>query len=146
LTLNDVDLGKPEGAREKELGFIRILGSRGKKERMIPLNDKASRALRAYLDVRGEVGTNILFLNGFGEPVSDRGIQKMLRKYLKKTGIERASVHTLRHTFGVQSLAKGTTQETLQEIMGLKDSRSTAVYVSRSRDLTRPYAQDKVHL
>src|SRR5688572_30840032 len=41
LTLNDIDLDRTSREGKGQLGFIRILGSRGKKERMIPLNDQA---------------------------------------------------------------------------------------------------------
>src|SRR5215213_1278113 len=52
LTLNDLDLYKSDREAQGELGIIRIVGNRGKKERMIPLNDKANFALRSYLKVR----------------------------------------------------------------------------------------------
>src|SRR5687768_4860352 len=102
LTLNDLQLD------EKDQGFMRILGSRGKKERMIPLNNKACVALKNYLDERKDAENNVFFLNRFGEPLGESGVQKMLRRYLKRAGIDRASVHTLRHTFGAQHIAKGT--------------------------------------
>src|SRR5215213_8617687 len=39
LTLNDIDLDKLSGTGESQMGFIRILGTRGKQDRMFPLND-----------------------------------------------------------------------------------------------------------
>lgn len=133
LTLNDMEFEPIQESENKRNGFIRVLGRR-KKERMIPLNEKACLALQNYLDRRGVGGNNILFLNRFDEPVSERGVQKMLRKYLKRAGIERASIHTLRHTFGAYQLAKGVSLETLQEVMGHRDSRDTAVYRSVSKE------------
>jgi integrase/recombinase XerD len=128
LTLNDVDVGNSDEAGGIQNGFIRILGRRSKKERAVPLNDQAAVALKRYLKLRENAENPILFLNRFGEPVSDRGVQKMLRKYLKKAGIGRASIHTLRHTFAVQSASKGMGIKALQEIMGHKDIRSTMIY------------------
>jgi integrase/recombinase XerD len=122
LTLNDIQLD------EKDQGFIRILGSRGKKERMIPLNKKACVALKNYLDERKDAGNSILFLNRFAEPLGESGVQKMLSRYLKRAGIGGASIHTLRHTFGAQHIAKGTSLKTIQEVMGLNDVRSTSIY------------------
>jgi site-specific recombinase XerD len=135
LTLNDIDLDKSDGGGNSQWGDIRILGKRGKKERMIPLNNTARVALKNYLKVREKAENSILFLNRFGEPVSDRGVQKMLRKYLKRAGIGNASIHTLRHTFGVSHLANGTDLKTIQEIMGLKDVRSTTAYVALTREM-----------
>src|SRR5438093_13681231 len=114
---------------------MRILESRGKKERMIPLNTKASLAIKNYLDVRKNTKSNIFFLNRFGEPIGERGVQKMLRKYLKSAGIDRSTVQTLRHTFGAQHIAKGTSLKTIQEVMGLKDVRSTSIYQSLAKEV-----------
>src|SRR5688572_28184762 len=129
LTLNDIQLD------EKDQGFMRILGSRGKKERMIPLNNKASVALKNYFTVRKDAGNSVLFLNRFGEPLGESGVQKMLRRYLKRAGIGGASIHTLRHTFGAQHIAKGTDPKTVQEVLGLKDIRSTMVYSALGKQL-----------
>lgn len=52
----------------------------------------------------------------------------MLAKYIKTARIERASIHTLRHTFGAHHVARGTDPKTVQDVMGLKDDRSVAVY------------------
>jgi len=89
LTINDVQLANPNETQERKIGFIRV-GGRGKGERVIPLNTKASLALSNYLDMKKDDGNGILFLNRFGEPLGERGVQKMLRKYLKSTGIEGA--------------------------------------------------------
>jgi integrase len=51
----------------------------------------------------------------------------MLKKYLKKAGIESATIQTLRHTFGAQHEAKGTSQKPSRS-HGVKDARSTFVY------------------
>lgn len=111
LTLNDIQLEKDDR------GFMRVLGSRGKKERLIPLNTKAHTALKDYFDVRERPENKIIFLNRFGEALGQSRVQKMLRKYLKRAEIGNASVHTLRHTFGAQHIAKGTALKTIQEVM-----------------------------
>jgi site-specific recombinase XerD len=133
LTLNDLQLANSTQLQAGNSGFIRV-GGRGKGERIIPLNSKASLALSDYLGVKKDNGTSILFLNRFGEPLGERGVQKMLRKYLKRAGIDGASIQTLRHTFGVQHLTKGTSLKTIQDVMGLKDARSTAVYQSLAKE------------
>jgi len=142
LTLDDLEFENRKDSGEKNSGFIRILGSRGKKERMIPLNAKACLTLNNYLDIRKDAGSNILFLNRFGEPLGERGVQKMLRKYLKKAGIGKASIHTLRHTFGAQHIAKGTSLKTIQEVMGYKDARSTSVYQTLAKEVVSRELQE----
>ena len=124
LTLSDIEFdeaGKTEG-------FIRIKASARNKERLVPLNTKACTAIRRYLDVRGNHESDVLFINRFGEQLGESGVQKMLSKYLKTAGIERASIHTLRHTFGTHHVARGTNPEIVQEVMGIKDTRYASIY------------------
>jgi integrase/recombinase XerD len=135
LTLDDIQVGEEEG-------FMRVSGSRGKKERLIPLNNKACVALKKYLGVRTDSENSVLFLNRLDEPMGERGVQKMLRKYLKSAGIGKASIHTLRHTFGAQHIAKGTSTKTIQDVMGLKDVRSTAVYQTLAREVVSRELQE----
>jgi len=124
LTMDDLQLDR----NDREQGFIRIKAGRGKKERVIPLNSKASTALMNYFGGRKDGKNRILFLNRFAEPLGERGVQKMLRRYLKAAGMGGASIHTLRHTFGVYHLARGADPKTVQDVMGLKDDRSIAIY------------------
>jgi integrase/recombinase XerD len=131
LTVDDIQLG------EKDRGFMRVIGSRGKKERLIPLNSKAYVALKGYFDSREHTENSVFFLNRFGAALGESGVQKMLRKYLKRAGIGNASIHTLRHTFGAQHIAKGTDPKTVQDVMGLKDVRSTSIYQALAKDIVR---------
>ena len=49
-----------------------------------------------------------IFLNYQGEPISERGIRKLVVKYRKEAGItKKASCHTLRHTFATYKAEKG---------------------------------------
>jgi integrase/recombinase XerD len=136
LTVNDIEIGEAQYG-----GSMRVIARRGKKDRIIPLNTKASIALKHYLDIRGDAGSKVLFLNRFSKPLGESGVQKMLRKYVKMAAISDASVHTLRHTFGAQHLAKGTSTKTIQQVMGYKDSRSTSLYIALSRDMLKKELQ-----
>jgi len=66
----------------------------------------------------------------------------MLSKYLRSAGIGKASIHTLRHTFGAQHVAKGTSTKTIQDVMGLKDVRSTSVYQTLAREVVSRELQE----
>jgi len=136
LSIDDVEPGVDEPGGQQTDAYVRIKGNRSKKDRIIPLNDKAQEAIKAYLSEQSAMGSSILFLNRFGQPYGDRGVQKMLRRYLKQARIERGSVHTLRHTFGTHHTAKGISVKILQEVMGHKDPRSTSIYVSIVRGFT----------
>src|SRR4030095_7435316 len=52
-------------------------------------------ALKNYLAVRPENLSDILFLNYKGEPISERGIRKLVVKYRKNAGITKRASCTL---------------------------------------------------
>src|SRR2546429_6042667 len=86
LTEDDIDFVKPS---------IAVRG-KGSVEREIALEKKGIHALKSYLTVRGESFSNRVFLNYHGEPISERGIRKLVVKYRKEAGItKKASCHTL---------------------------------------------------
>lgn len=130
LTLNDIEFEK---VGERVSGFVRVVGGRGKKDRLVPINSQTCFTLKSYLHARKGAKNNALFLNRFDEAVGDRGVQKIIRKYLKLVGVRRASVHTLRYTFGAYHILKGARVETLKGIMGHREKRSTSIYVELAK-------------
>jgi integrase/recombinase XerD len=137
LTINDIEL--QAGSLK---GYMQVKGSAGKRDRIIPLNTKGTEAIKNYLGVRNDTESEVLFLNRLGEPLGESGVQKMLTKRIKGAGIGRASIHTLRHTFGAHHVARGTDPKTVQDVMGLKDARSAAIYQSLAREVVSRELQD----
>lgn len=119
LSLSDIHI--PES--------INIIGSNSRKGRTIPLNSKVCEALQAYFMTRQASECPSLFLNKFGRPLGERGVQKIIIQYFRKASIIGASVHSLRHTFAVQHISKGTSLKTIQKIMGHQDIRTTEEYI-----------------
>lgn len=109
LTIDDVEFKQ---INENINGYIRVLGGSGKKDRLIPLNASAYYSLKDYLGARIGAANKTLFLNRFGEPLGKRGVQKILKSYINRAGIGKASIHTLRHTFCAQHIAKGASTST----------------------------------
>jgi|SRR5271157_179342 len=116
---------------------INIVGSNSRKGRTIPLNSKACEALQAYFMVRQASKYLNLFLNKFGKPLGERGVQKIIMKYFRYAEIIGASVHSIRHTFAVQHITKGTSLKTIQEVMGHRDIRTTESYIPLTQDLSK---------
>jgi integrase/recombinase XerD len=137
LTVNDIEL--QAGSLK---GFMQVKGNAGKRDRIIPLNTKAIEAIKKYLEVRYDAGSDVLFINRFGEPLGESGVQKRLTKRVKSAGIRPASIHTLRHTFGAHHVARGTDPKTIQDVMGLKDERSAAIYQSLAREVVSRELQE----
>src|SRR3989442_772262 len=108
LALGDVDFIKPA---------IKVRG-KGNQERDIVLEKRGVQALKNYLAVRPECLSDVLFLNYKGEPISERGIRKLVVKYRKNAGItNRASCHTLRHTFATSKAERGFSPFQLQHCL-----------------------------
>jgi integrase/recombinase XerC len=122
LTLADIDFIKPS---------ITVRG-KGNAQREIALEKKGSQALRSYLAVRmaPEGTSERLFLNYQGEPISERGVRKLVVKYTKAAGItKKASCHTLRHTFATHKAEKGVSPFQLQQWLGHANLNTTQIYV-----------------
>lgn len=116
LNLRDVSLPPTLTTGSSFTGSIRI--KRGGGHATIPLNYKASNALKKWLEVREPIFDTALFLTIVKKPMGKRAVQLMLEKYLDEIGVENASVQSLRHTMAVHHLAKGTPLKTLADILG----------------------------
>jgi len=119
-------------------GLLHIAGGERGRPRMVPLNYQVCLALAAYIKQKPSPSSQALFVNRFGKPLSPRGVEKILGKYLAQSSIGDASVQSLRHTFAIYHLTHGTSLKALQEIMGFKGARSTAIYSSFARDWQLP--------
>jgi site-specific recombinase XerD len=137
LRVSDVDISAPEAQEDGLTGLMTIIGGGGRKSRNLPLNSKVQQVIWAYLQIRPTVTSEKLFVNKAGEPLGDRGVQKMVQKYMDAAEIKGASVESLRHTFGAHHAARGTSLKTIQEVMGHRDSRTTDIYLSLARQLKR---------
>jgi len=57
-----------------------------------------------------------------------------VNKYFDEARIQRASVHSLCHTFGMHMVKRGTNLRVVQEVMGDKDLKITSLYVGLARE------------
>ncbi len=115
--------------------MVRVLG-KGRKERLVPINQSAADAIRAYLKDRdailraSEAGgasrpgrasrtEHPLFVNYRGERLGPRSIHRLVRKYMAmcsaRFGI---SPHALRHSFATHLLERGADLRGIQEMLG----------------------------
>ncbi len=120
LTIENIDFVKPA---------IKVVG-KGRVEREIELEKKGVQALKSYLAIRPQSLTSNVFLNYKGEPISERGIRKLVVKYRQEAGItKKGSVHTLRHTFATYKAEKGVSPFQLQQWLGHANLNTTQIYV-----------------
>jgi integrase/recombinase XerC len=90
-----------------------------------------------------EGSTEQLFLNYKGEPISERGVRKLVVKYTKAAGItKKASCHTLRHTFATYKAEKGVSPFQLQQWLGHANLNTTQIYVHLGKQNARKIMQE----
>ena len=133
LDVADVDLAGKEA---------RVWGKRSK-ERLVVMGRPAARALREYLEkarpaLLREGRSPALFLNVDGERLTVRSVQKMVKEYALKAGLEKdIHPHLLRHTFATHLLDGGADLRTVQELLGHESLASTQVYTHISQSQAR---------
>ena len=115
-----------------EDGFVRVIG-KGNKERLVPLNEVAADALKAYLEVRPASATldfdDIVFLNRFGKPLSRQSIFKMIKTQALLADIRKEiSPHTFRHSFATHLVENGADLRLVQEMLGHESVTTTEIY------------------
>ena len=121
LTMYDVDIYRDKGQL--------YVPNRGYKRRILPLDFGACHALDAWLITRPDIDNPALYVTKFKKPLGERSIQHIVRRYLTKARITNASVSSLRHTYAVQELLKGTDLPTLQQRLGLANRQDVAGYL-----------------
>lgn len=130
LNLLDVDL---------KISFVRVLG-KGSKERLVPLGEKAKKALENYIvKARPQVLKNkenpALFLDQHGKRLSRQGLWWIVKKWVKILSLSsKVSPHTLRHTFATHLLEGGADLRSVQEMLGHANISTTQIYTSVSRE------------
>lgn len=125
-----------------EEGLLRVTG-KGSKQRLVPLGAGALRSLERYLRElrprldRGESRGRV-FLNQHGRPLSRMGVWKVLRRHVRRAGLERrVTPHTLRHTFATHLLEGGADLAAVQEMLGHADISTTEIYTHVDRSYLR---------
>lgn len=112
--------------------IIRVTG-KGKKERIIPLGEKALESLRIYINTYRpfliKKTTNYVFVNRDGNRISRQGFFKILKGLCKNAGINKEiSPHTLRHSFATNLLNNGADLRIIQELLGHENLETTEIY------------------
>ena len=124
----------PATAARRDQRMLVIRG-KGGKERLVPLNKQAKKAMAGYLELRGKAGSgeqSKWLFPSFGE----RGhlTRQHFARELKTLGIacgipsSRLSPHVLRHAFASHLLHNGADLRVVQTLLGHADISTTQIY------------------
>ena len=119
---------------------VKVRG-KGRKERIVPVGDHASLALRNYEAKRDDLIRGIgakadrraFFLARTGKRIAVRAVQKAVNGFLKQIDEDAGlSVHSLRHTFATHLLDAGADLRAVQELLGHASISTTQIYTHTS--------------
>ncbi|MCR3923370.1 MAG: tyrosine recombinase [Firmicutes bacterium] len=121
-----------------------IVYGKGARERMVPLGRFAALAIRNYLENarpqllrKNRYGEqeDALWLNKYGARLTDRGIRRIVDKYVKQVSLTQGiSPHSIRHSFATHLLNAGADLRVVQELLGHVNISTTQIYTHVTRD------------
>jgi integrase/recombinase XerD len=130
-----------------DAGYVRCWG-KGDKERVVPLGGEADATVRRYIDsawpvLTGDAGSETLFVNVRGGPLTRQGFWKILRGHGLKAGITtKLSPHVVRHAFATHLLENGADLRSLQLMLGHADISTTQIYTHVHRERLKRIVDD----
>jgi integrase/recombinase XerD len=132
---------------DTERGTVTIRQGKGKKDRVIPIGERAAawvekyiRELRPKLVV--EPDDHTVFLSNAGEPFCLDHLSDLVRTYVDAANIgKRGACHMFRHVMATLMLENGADIRYIQQMLGHADLKTTQIYTQVSiRQLKRIHA------
>ncbi len=110
-----------------------LVRGKGSKERWVLFGKPTLAALQRYLEeARPQLATRptpALFLNRYGQRLSCRSIEKLVRRYAAQAGLrDGVHPHTLRHSFASHMLEGEADLRVIQELLGHSSPTTTQIY------------------
>jgi integrase/recombinase XerC len=127
---NQAAVGSAEAASVGGGGELRVRRGKGRKDRMVPLGEKAAQAIKAWLPARLALRpeSEALFVNHRGGRVSARSIRRFVDKHAIRGEVPRTHPHALRHSYATHLLGSGADLRSIQELLGHASIQTTARY------------------
>lgn len=123
---------------DTERGTLMVRQGKGKKDRMLPIGERALKWIEKYRDeARNELATNAddgtLFLTHLGEAFTPNRLTQLVRDYVDAAEIrKRGSCHLFRHTMATLMLENGADVRFIQAMLGHVSLETTQIYTQVS--------------
>ena len=113
-------------------GLVMVLNGKGGKEREVPLNTEARKAVEAWLNVRPGKGEYLWVAVESDEDgkLTGRTVQRMLKRYAQEAGLDELTPHMLRHTFAKNLVNNNVGLATVAKLLGHSKLDTTKVYIT----------------
>jgi integrase/recombinase XerD len=129
-------------------GTLLVRNGKGRRDRVVPVPERAARALDVYLRearplLLRRAAEPALFLTAWwGRRLSIAALVQILQRHARAAGIARVHLHALRHTCATHLLRGGADIRHVQEILGHRWIKTTALYTRVDlSDLRRVFAR-----
>lgn len=129
LRMDDLDFNR---------GTVMIRQGKGKRDRMIPIGDRALAWITRYLDevrptLSVEPDERYLFLSQTGEVLLPDHLSRIARTHIAASGVNKSGAcHLFRHTMATLMLENGADTRYIQEMLGHAQLSSTQIYTQVS--------------
>jgi len=126
-----------------DASMLRVRAGKGRKDRVVPLGDKARAAIDRWLPKRlGLRPTgDALFVNARGRRLTARSVRRFLDAHARAAALPKTHPHALRHSYATHLLGSGADLRAIQELLGHASLKTTARYAHVDFEyLARAYA------
>jgi len=138
LELNDVQISERKGS-------VLVRRGKGNKERSVPLNSEARKALQEWLAIRPQGSDAFVWIAveaSAEDGISGRTVQRILQRYAQDAELQELTPHILRHSFAKNLANKNVGLEKIAALLGHASLNTTRIYVTPdTRDLERAVEQ-----
>jgi site-specific recombinase XerD len=113
-----------------EADMIRVRAGKGRKDRVVPLGEKARRAIDRWLPERLKLRPtdDALFVNARGRRLTARSVRRFLDAHAQAASLPKTHPHALRHSYATHLLSSGADLRAIQELLGHASLKTTARY------------------
>lgn len=121
-----------------------IVMGKGKKQRIVPINNTALKYVKMYIDISypklNRYNSEYLFLSKNFKPITRQGFYKVVKQKAMLINIDNITPHTFRHSIATHMLNNGANLKVVQEILGHQNLSTTEIYAKlNNKTITKEY-------